>query len=70
MITCFDFPSTYNIMFYSFAYLQFDYCSVRTQKDMNVWAERGEMNVSSSAISAILVQMSARLFFFLVFIFF
>lgn len=32
-----------------------------TQKEMNMWNEKGEMNVSCSDISAILVQMSARL---------
>lgn len=31
------------------------------QKEMNMWNEKGEMNVSCSDISAILVQMSARL---------
>lgn len=38
------------------------------EKVMNVWAERGEMNVGCSVISAISVQMSARLFilFFLI----
>lgn len=51
-----------SITIYSVALTQLSLlCLFNYEKDMKVWAERGEINVNCNVMSVILVQMSARL---------